>query len=130
MDEVEQVRARAAGWQQAIEDRDASAVVDFLHDDYALVLVVPAAVTMGRGEWLRVLADYVVHEYEVHEQVIDVVGDTAVVLTLATQRATVLGQERSGRFVLTDTWLRGDAGSWRVWRRHSTPLSASRMPRG
>jgi hypothetical protein len=96
-------------WQQAIEARDAQAVIDFLHDDYALVLVVPAAVTMTREEWVRVLADYVVHEYVIHEQMVDVVGDTAVILTLATQRATVLGQDRSGRFILSDTWLRDAA---------------------
>lgn len=125
----EQVRARAGGWQQAIEARDAETVVGFLHDDYALVLVVPTAVTMARDEWLRVLADYVVHRYEVHEQVVDVMDDTAVVLTLATQQATVLGQDRSGRFIMSDTWLRDDAGSWQVWRRHSTPITAGHMPR-
>ncbi len=129
MDEAEEVRARAAGWQQAIEARDAEAVIDFLHDDYALVLVVPAAVTMTREEWVRVLADYVVHEYVIHEQTVDVVGSTAVILTLATQRATVLDQDRSGRFILSDAWLRDDAtGSWQVWRRHSTPISAGQMP--
>ena len=130
VDEVEQVRARAAGWQHAIEARGAETVIDFLHDDYALVLVVPAAVTVTREEWLRVLADYVVHEYVVHEQMVDVVGDTAVILTSATQRATVLGEDRSGRFILSDTWLRDDAaGAWQVWRRHSTPISAGQMPR-
>ena len=103
---------------------------DFLHQDYALVLVVPAAVTMKREEWLRVLDDYVVHEYEVHQQIVHTRTDTAVVLTLATQRATVLGQDRSGRFVLSDTWVRGDDGSWRVWRRHSTPTSAMEMSGG
>ena len=121
--------ARAAGWQRAIEARDAETVVGFLHDDYALVLVVPTTVTMARDEWLRVLADYVVRRYEPHEQVVDVIGDTAVVLALATQQATVLGQDRSGRFIMSDTWLRDDAGSWQTWRRHSTPIAAGQMPR-
>jgi hypothetical protein len=42
-------------------------------------------------------------------------------------RATVLGEDRSGPFVTSDLWrLRGD--SWRIWRRHSTPLLAGAMP--
>ena len=56
------------------------------------------------------LADYVVHESEVHEQVVDVIAHPAAVLTLATQQATVFGHERSGRFILSDTGLRDDAG--------------------
>ncbi len=131
MSDIDDVRARAAGWQAAIEARDTAAVQEFLHDDFALVLVVPAAVTMPRDEWLRLLADYVVHGYEVHEQVVDVMGDVASVLTLATQHATVLGGDRSGRFTLSDTWVRDDAvAPWRVWRRHSTPSSGADMPRG
>jgi len=130
MTDSEQVLARAAGWQSAIEARDAKGVGDFLHEDYALVLVVPAAVTMPRQEWVRVLDDYVVHAYDIHAQTVDVTDDTAVVLTLASQEATVLGQDRSGRFVLSDTWLRDGNGRWKVWRRHSTPTSAGAMPRG
>ncbi len=129
--DTDDVRARAAAWQAAIEARDTEAVQDLLDDDFALVLVVPAAMTMRREEWLRVLTDYVVHGHEVHEQVVDVVGDVASVLSLATQHATVLGTDRSGRFVTSDTWVRdGASGPWRVWRRHSTPTSGVSMPRG
>ncbi len=127
--DVEEVRDRAAAWQLAIEARDVELVQDFLHPDYALVLIVPAAVTVERSEWLRTLPDYVVHHYEVHEQIVHTYQDTAAVLTLATQRATVLGQDRSDRFVLSDTWVRRDDGSWRVWRRHSTPTSGMALPR-
>jgi ketosteroid isomerase-like protein len=129
--DIDDVRERAAGWQAAIEARDTAAVQEFLHDEFALVLVVPSPVTMLRDEWLRVLGGYVFHGHEVHEQVVHVVGDVASVLTLATQRATVLGADRSGRFVLTDTWVRaGVTAPWRVWRRHSTPSSGDAMPRG
>jgi ketosteroid isomerase-like protein len=129
MDDTDDVLARAADWQTAIEARDADAAAEVLHPGFALTLVVPAPVTMPREEWLRMLPDYVVHGYEVHEQVVHVHGDTAAVLSLATQHATVLGQDRSGRFVLSDVWLRDDGGPWRVWRRHSTPASAAAIPR-
>jgi ketosteroid isomerase-like protein len=124
----EQVLARSAAWQSAIESRDVEGVRDYLHEDFALVLVVPVPLTMSREEWLRVLPDYVVHGYEVHQQIGHACLDTAAVLTLATQHATVLGQDRSGRFVLSDVWRREQRGPWRVWRRHSTPASAVEMP--
>ncbi len=53
-------------------------------------------------------------------------GDTAAILQRVTLRATVLGEDRSGILVISDVW-RHD-GSWRLWRRHSTPLAAGRMP--
>ena len=130
MTETSAVLARAAAWQAAIEARDTRGVADYLHDDYALVLVVPRPVLMLRVDWLRLLPDYVVHGYEIHEQIVHVTADNAAILTSATQHATVLGADRSGRFVLSDFWLRDDGGKWRVWRRHSTPASAGEMPRG
>ena len=38
------------------------------------------------------------------------------------QRATVLGEDRTGMFIITDLWRRVE-GTWRVWKRHSTPLA-------
>jgi ketosteroid isomerase-like protein len=130
MGDANAVLLRAAAWQAAIEARDVEGIDDYLHADYALVLVVPQPVTVQRDEWLRVLPDYRVHKYEIHEQIVHVAADTAAILTSATQHATVLGADRSGRFVLSDVWLRDGDGTWRVWRRHSTPASAGEMPRG
>ena len=130
MTDISAVRDRAAAWQAAIEARDVHGADDCLHEDYALVLVVPQPVTVLRDEWLRLLPDYVVHGYEIHEQIVHVTAGHAAILTLATQHATVLGVDRSGRFVLSDVWVRDGGGKWRVWRRHSTPASAAEMPRG
>jgi hypothetical protein len=41
--------------------------------------------------------------------------------------ATVLGEDRSGTFIITDVWRHRSDG-WRVWRRHSTPMFAGDMP--
>jgi hypothetical protein len=69
----------------------------------------------------------VVHEYSIEEQIVDEDGDEAAVITRARMRATVLGEDRDGVFVISDFWrLRQER--WRVWRRHSTPLSAAAMP--
>ncbi|MDT4943975.1 MAG: hypothetical protein QOH14_708 [Pseudonocardiales bacterium] len=123
------VAERSAAWQRALEARDVAGIDDFLDPDYALVLVHPARVTVPRAEWLRMLPDYVVHSWTVSECVVDVAGDLAMVLQAGEQHATVLGGDRSGRFVVSDCWRRAPDGAWRVWRRHSTPLSASELPR-
>jgi ketosteroid isomerase-like protein len=118
---------RMAAFQRCIEARDRAAAEDVLHAGYALVLVQPARAVMLRARWLEVLPDYVVHSYRVEEQVVDVDGDVAAVVHRVEMAATVLGQERSGLFVISDVWRR-DTEAWRVWRRHSTPLRAGPLP--
>ena len=123
----QELRARWAGWQRAIEARDVAGVGAFLAEDYALVLVQPSRAVVARAQWLALLPDYVVSAYEIEADVIDIDGDLAVVLHRAHMEATVLGADRSGTFVVSDVWRR-DHGVWTVWRRHSTPLAAGPMP--
>lgn len=121
------LESRAAGWQAAIEQRDAAAADGFLDPGYQLVLVVPVRLVVPRAQWLDTLPGYVVHEYEVLERVVDVDGDVGLLLQSVRMRATVRGDDRSGLFILSDAWRLRD-GLWRVWRRHSTPLAGTPMP--
>ncbi|MBA3286757.1 MAG: nuclear transport factor 2 family protein [Acidimicrobiia bacterium] len=114
-------------FQQCIESRDAVVAETVLDADYALVLVQPERAVMPRRRWLDVLPEYVVHEYAVEEEIVEVAGDLAVVLHRDRMRATVVGSDRSGTFAISDVWRR-IAGDWRIWRRHSTPLSAGPLP--
>ena len=91
------------------------------------MLVHPEPAVVPRSAWIEMLPDYVVHEWEVQEQKIEVRNDVGTVLQRIRMEATVLGQDRSGPFVVSDLWVPVD-DVWRVWRRHSTPLSAGRMP--
>jgi ketosteroid isomerase-like protein len=120
---------RAAQFQDCIARRDVAAADAVLDHDYALVLVYPSSAMVPRDQWLATLPDYVVHSYRVEEQLVDVDGDCATILHRAQMQATVMGQDRSGTFVITDVWRRR-ADGWRVWRRHSTPLTAGEMPQG
>lgn len=118
---------RTDAWQQAIEARDPVAAAAFLAADYALVVIQPEEVVVPRAAWLRTLPDYDVHGYVVHHRIVAAREGVATVFQVVDQTAVVMGAERSGIFVLTDVWLdEGDA--WRVWRRHSAPLSASPLP--
>ena len=119
--------ARMEAFQQCIAERDAGAAERLLHPEYALVLVQPTPAVMPRERWLEVLPDYVVHDYAVEERLIDVADDVAAVLQRVRMRATVLGQDRSGRLVISDVWRRS-ADGWQIWKRHSTPFDAGRMP--
>ena len=114
-------------FDRAMIERDAAAASRVLDDDFALVLVQPAKAVMPRPRWLEVLPDYVIDAFDVEAALVDVDGDSAAVLRRVRMTATVLGQDRSGVFVISDTWRRRPDG-WRVWRRHSTPLAAGRMP--
>ena len=127
-DEVaaEELLERAARWDAAVRDRDEAAAHALLAPDFALELVQPVRNVMGRDVWLEVLADYIVHEWEVEEQIVDQSEDVAALLRRVRMRATVMGEDRSGIFAITDVWRRID-GEWRVWRRHSTPLSAGQL---
>lgn len=123
------LQAAVNRFQDCIETRDRGLADVLLDDDFALVLVHPAVVVMHRERWLVVLDDYVVDSLHVAESVVDLAGDVAVILHRDVMSATVLGEDRSGTFVITDIWrLRADG--WKIWRRHSTPLEAGRMPGG
>jgi ketosteroid isomerase-like protein len=123
----EALQAQIAAFERCFRERDEEAAKSVLHDDFALILVHPAAAVMGRVRWLEVLREYVVHQYEVQHQHIDVAGDCAAMLQRVDIRASVMGEQRNGILVISDIW-RYDQGEWRVWRRHSTPLSAGRLP--
>ena len=121
------LREAMASFQRAVTERDRELAESVLDDEYQLVLVQPSPARMPRARWLEVLPEYVVHDYEVDEELVDQYEDVAAVLSRVRMRATVLGEDRSGDFIISDVWRRRD-GRWRVWRRHSTPATAPKMP--
>jgi hypothetical protein len=123
---VAELQRRAALWDAAVKERDEAAAGELLAADFALELVQPVRNVMKRQVWLEVLPDYLVHEWTVEEEIVDLDGEYAAMLRRVRMRATVMGEDRSGIFVVSDLWRRVD-GEWRVWRRHSTPLMAGRL---
>ena len=119
--------AACADFDRAVNHRDHETAERILHPGFALVLVHPTPAIMPRQRWLDTLDAYVVHEWDVEEEHRDASDEVAAVLRRVRMRATVLGEDRSGTFIISDTWLRAGAG-WQVWRRHSTPLQAGPMP--
>ncbi len=116
-----------AEFQRCVEERDRAGAEHALDPGFALVLVSPAPAQMPKARWLEVLQDYVIHDYVVEEQTVDEDGDCAAVASRVRMSATVLGEDRSGTFVISDVW-RQRASGWLLWRRHSTPITAGRLP--
>jgi hypothetical protein len=97
---AEELLRRAALWDRAIEERDEVAAAELLAPEFALELVQPVRNVMTREVWLEVVADYVVHEWDVEEQIVDVDGDYAAMLQRVRMQATVMAEDRSGIFVI------------------------------
>ncbi len=77
-----------------------------------------------RSRWLEVLADYIIDSYDFSDVKIHAYGDTAVMRSRYTQKATVGGQDRSGSMLVTDVWVKRD-GRWQIVARHTSWLDAS-----
>ena len=112
---------------QCIAERDVGLARAVLDDEYALLVTRPVITIVPRDHWLTMLPDYHVHEYTVQAQQVDVDTDCAAVSQIVAMRATVLGEDRSGTFVISDIWRKRES-DWCIWRRHSTPLAAGAMP--
>ena len=128
-DSAREIAETSARWDRALKEREIAVAAEILHDGFALVLVHPVEGVMPRQQWLQLLPEYVVHKWEIQEQVIDVDGDTGAVLRRIDMSATVAGQDRSGIFIISDVWRKTDA-QWKVWRRHSTPMAAGELSTG
>jgi hypothetical protein len=124
---LDDLAGRSDDFQQVVLARDPELAARTLAEDFALVLVHPVPLVVTRAEWMTTLPDYVVHVWDVQERIIEVRHNLGTVFQRIHMEATVLGEDRSGLFIVSDLWVVVDDG-WRIWRRQSTPLSAGRMP--
>lgn len=110
-------------WNNAIQSQNEAGVAQFLADSYFLAVGVqgqPLQV-VPRERWLENLKFYNIHSHSIDDIKVHVYGDTAVVLMLFTQKATVgrPPRDRSAQFLITDIWVKQQQG-WRVTERHSS----------
>jgi len=100
-----------------------------LAPEFALVVSARPEARVDRAAWLRTAGtEYTCDAFRYDAMQVRDFGDLAVASSLATQRATAFGQDRSGTFFLTDVWRRGADGAWQVIARYSSyaePSTAS-----
>ena len=81
-------------------------------------------VLMSKKDWLdAAMAAFCCERFDWEEIRVRAFGNVAIVHGRATQRASVAGQDWSGRFLLTEVWVLRD-GSWQVVSRHGTGPSS------
>jgi ketosteroid isomerase-like protein len=119
-------------WNNAIQSQDLTQMGQFLADSYFLAVGLqgqPLQI-VPRERWLENLKFYKIHSHSIDDMKVRVYGDTAVVLMLYTQKATVgrTPTDRSAQFLLTDIWVRQKDG-WRVAERHSSRPEQPPPPR-
>lgn len=124
-----EITALEKQWAGAIQKQDESLMSQFLADDYFLAVAIqemPLRI-IPRDLWLDNLKFYKTASFNIDDIKVHVYGNSAIVLMLFTQHATVRGQDRSGQFLLTDIWVKQEGG-WRVTERHSSRPEPAQGP--
>lgn len=113
------VRETSQRWMTAWVDQDLGALDAFLAPDYALVIGNAPSALISRAEWLAMVPRYVATRFAYHDVQLRALDDLVVMSAIQEQQASVDGDDRSGRFFLTDIWRRTGDG-WQVAARYST----------
>jgi ketosteroid isomerase-like protein len=124
-----EICAQQEAWMAAWVANDRATLERVLAPEFALVVSARPEARVDRAAWLRTAGtEYTCEAFRYDGMQVRDFGDVAVVSSLATQRATAFGQDRSGTFFLTDVWRRGADGAWQVIARyssHAEPSTAS-----
>ena len=116
------VKSLEAEWRDALLAKDEAALRRLIHPQYKLVGIrSTGSVAVDLEQWIAALRRMDIAALEV--RVTDCVAlDNVIVATVDAQwKVRYLGQPIDERVLLTDVWVRED-GSWRVLRRHSSPV--------
>ena len=109
-------------WRDALCARDMEKLGALVHPDFLLIGTRSAKpFVMHRGEWLDAIQRREVADIKL--RVVDAaVFDQVMVGTIeARWSVSYLGKQIDDCVLLTDVWVL-DEGSWRVIRRHSSPM--------
>lgn len=120
-DVVDEIRKLQEAWMEAWIANDRAVLERILAPEFALVVSARPEARVDRAAWLRTAStEYTCDTFRYDAMQVRDFGDVAVVSSVATQRATAFGQDRSGSFFLTDVWRTDDDGMWRVIARYSS----------
>jgi ketosteroid isomerase-like protein len=116
------IRKQERDWNQAILQRDASAMASYLADSYFLAVGIEGQplLIIPKAQWMETLNVYRIETQSIGDMKVHVYGDTAVVVMTYSQTGSVPGvRDISGNFLITDIWVK-TAHGWRVAERHSS----------
>lgn len=116
------VRDLEQQWRDALIAKDEAALRRLIHPKFKLVGIrSTGSVAVDLEQWIAALARMDIASLEV--RVTECVAlDHVIVATVDAQwRVRYIGQLIDERVLLTDVWVR-DGNSWKVLRRHSSPV--------
>jgi len=104
-------------WMDAVRHKNVETLESLVAREY--MLQAPGIGRMPRDQWLAAISVYDIQSFEFSDVQVHIYGDTAVMRSRYTQKATYQGGDRSGEFLVTDVWVRRD-GRWQVVTRHTS----------
>ena len=112
-------------WLEAMKRKDMATVEQLVGQEFTLTANGLPQNRLTRTQWIATVPVLDIQGYGFQQVVVHVYADAAVVLAELEMQATIAGSDRSGHFVLTDTWVKRD-GRWQVVARGSifTPRSS------
>lgn len=113
-------------WMRAWIEKDEATLTQILADDFLITSARSTGELANKSDYLQnALHGWTADTFEYERIQVCIYGETAIVHSLARQTATVDGKDWSGKFLLTDVWVKRD-GRWQVVTRHSsTPAKAT-----
>jgi hypothetical protein len=109
---------------EAARQRDVDFLERHLAEEFTLTTGRPGAEVRARSEWLEVTQQsYVIDSFDFDALDVRVYGHVAVVASRYRQEARMGDLDRTGRYLMTDVWIRRK-GRWQLVCRHSTALVA------
>ena len=104
-------------WMGAVRRKDVERLETLVAREY--MLQAPGIGRMPPDQWMAAVSVYDIQSFEFDAVQVHIYGDTAVMRSRYTQKATYQGRDRSGQFLVTDVWIRRD-GRWQVVTRHTS----------
>ncbi|HTS35469.1 MAG TPA: nuclear transport factor 2 family protein [Candidatus Solibacter sp.] len=108
-----QIKALEENWAQAVVREGAASVDRYEADD--IITTDPTGRITDKSQDKADLSsgDYRIHSEELSDVVVHVYGNVAVAAATNTMKGTYKGQDLSGKYRFTDTWVKRN-GKWQV----------------
>jgi hypothetical protein len=121
-DKAPDIHALEQQWRDALFAKDEPALRALIHPKFKLVGIrSTGTVAVGLEDWLGALAKMDLANIEVRVTDSAEFDRTIVATVDAKWKLRFMGHLIDERVLLTDVWVKGDAG-WQVVRRHSSPV--------
>jgi ketosteroid isomerase-like protein len=118
--DVKALKDLSIQWMDAWRTKDSVKLEQILAPDYRLVFAAPTVQIVPRSKWMQVaLHGYDCESFKYLDFDIRVYGNTAIVQSTYEQKAVLNGTDRSGKFMITDVWVK-TKGQWQVVHRHTS----------